>query len=186
MDTRAAMDNRKMILVVNHNPDWAKCFEQEANRIRLVLGDTVVQIHHIGSTAISHTKAKPVIDMLLELSSLDSFDQKSPLLAAAGYELKGEFGISGRRYFRRNDAAGQRTHQIHAFEAGVQNVIRHIAFRDYMRAHPVIAIEYGQLKQGLAEQNPDDMEAYIEGKDAFVKEHERRALLWASTVPARS
>jgi len=168
-----------MILVVNHNPDWAKSFQQEANRIQLTLGDTVVQIHHIGSTAISHTKAKPVIDMLLEVSSLVSFDQKSPLLTAAGYELKGEFGIPGRRYFRLNDAAGRRTHQIHAYEAGVQNVFRHIAFRDYMRAHPLSAIEYGQLKERLATQNPNNMDAYIDGKDAFVKEHERLALLWA-------
>ncbi|MDO8270589.1 MAG: GrpB family protein [Gammaproteobacteria bacterium] len=167
-----------MILVVKHNPDWARLFEQEAHRIRLAVGGTAVQIHHIGSTAISHTKAKPVIDILLEATSLDSLDQKNQSLEALGYEAKGEFGIPGRRYFRLDDATGRRTHQIHAFEAGVQNVIRHIAFRDYMRAHPPIAVEYGELKERLARENPNDMEAYIDGKDSFVKEHERRALLW--------
>ncbi len=140
-----------------------------------------MQIHHIGSTAISHTKAKPVIDILLEVTSLDSLDRQSPSLEALGYEVKGEFGIPGRRYFRLDDATGRRTHQIHAFESGVQNVIRHIAFRDYMRAHLSIAVEYGELKERLARENPNNMEAYIDGKDAFVKEHERRALLWAST-----
>lgn len=90
----------------------------------------------------------------------------------------GEFGITGRRYFRLNDEIGRRTHQIHAFEEGANNVTRHIAFRDYMRAHASIALEYGELKERLARENPDSMEAYIDGKEAFVKEHERRALLW--------
>jgi GrpB-like predicted nucleotidyltransferase (UPF0157 family) len=167
-----------MILVVEHSVDWANSFEREANRIGLALGAIVVRIHHIGSTAISHTKAKPVIDMLLEITTLESLDQKNHLMEALGYEVKGEFGIADRRYFRMDDAIGKRTHQVHAFEAGVQNVVRHIAFRDYMRAHPSIAIEYGELKERLARENPNDMEAYVGGKDAFVKEHERRALLW--------
>lgn len=173
-----------MILVVEHRPDWAMNFEQEASRIRLALGNVVVQVHHIGSTAICHTKAKPVIDMLLEVHSLESLDQKSPSLEALGYEAKGEFGIPGRRYFRLDDAAGRRTHQLHAFEAGSPNAVRHIAFRDYMRAHPAIAVEYGELKERLARDNPDDMQAYIDGKDAFVKEHERLALLWRVDIGA--
>lgn len=167
-----------MIHVVSHNPDWARRFEREVHRIQQVLGDIVVQIHHIGSTAIYHTKAKPVIDMLLEVTSLELLDQKSPSLEALGYEVMGEFGIPGRRYFRLDDTTGRRTHQIHAFKEGVQDVIRHIAFRDYMQAHPAVAVEYGELKDRLARENPNDMAAYIAGKDAFVKEHERLALLW--------
>ncbi len=176
-----------MIQVVSHNPIWAAMFEIEAERIVKAAGKTVVRIHHIGSTAIPLTKAKPIIDMLLEVISLEAIDEKSPMLKAFGYEAKGEFGIPGRRYFRLNDSDGTRTHHIHAFEVGVPNVIRHLAFRDYMRAHPSIAKEYGALKERLACAHPHDMEAYMEGKDAFVKEHERRALLCVNTtdtVPA--
>lgn len=161
-----------MILVLDHNPEWAKSFEREASKIRTALGATLVNIHHIGSTSITHTKAKPVIDILLEVSSLDELDQQSASLQALNYEAKGEFGIPGRRYYRLDDASGIRTHQVHAFEAGVHNVIRHLAFRDYMRAHPDIAAEYGDLKQRFARENPHDMAAYIDGKDFFVKEHD--------------
>ena len=70
---------------------------------------------------------------------------------------------------------------MHAFETGVPDVIRHLAFRDYMRAHPLLAAEYGKLKEGLADAHRHDGTAYVQGKDAFVKEHERRALLWASS-----
>jgi GrpB-like predicted nucleotidyltransferase (UPF0157 family) len=93
-----------MILVLDHNPEWAKSFEHEASRIVAALGVTLVNIHHIGSTSITYTKAKPVIDILLEVSSLDELDQQSASLQALGYEAKGEFGIPGRRYFRLDDA----------------------------------------------------------------------------------
>jgi GrpB-like predicted nucleotidyltransferase (UPF0157 family) len=176
-----------MIRVVGHDPAWAAKFEVEAGRITGAAGEAAVRVHHIGSTAIPRTRAKPVIDILLEATSLEDLDRKTPMLEALGYEAKGEFGISGRRYFRLDDSDGIRTHQIHAFEAGVPNVIRHVAFRDYMRAHPVLAEEYGALKQRLADAYPHDMAAYMAGKDAFVKEHERRALLWVrntGVVPA--
>ena len=171
-----------MIRVVNHDPAWSARFEIEAERISEALGEALLRVHHIGSTAIPQTKAKPVIDILLEVVSLEALDQKAPVLEALGYESMGEFGIPGRRFFRRDDLDGTRTHQVHSFEAGVPDVIRHLAFRDYMRAHPRLAEEYGELKEGLANAYRHDRTAYVEGKDAFVKEHERRALLWAGNT----
>lgn len=173
-----------MIRVVAHDPAWPAKFEAEAERIAEAVGEAVVRIHHIGSTAISQTKAKPVIDILMEVTSLGVLDRKAPMLEALGYEVMGEFGIPDRRYFRLDDSNGTRTHQVHAFEAGVPNVVRHLAFRDYMRAHPLVAEEYGALKEHLANAHPHDGAAYMDGKDAFVKEHERRALLWA--IPRRA
>lgn len=95
-----------------------------------------------------------------------------------GYEVLGEFGIPGRRYFRRDDSAGTRTHQIHAFKAGTPDVTRHLAFRDYMIAHTTKAQAYSELKQKLAREHAGDLESYIAGKDSFVKEHEALALAW--------
>lgn len=171
-----------MIHVVSHDPAWADKFEVEAGRIGKALGTVVVRIQHIGSTAIPRIKAKPIIDILLEVVSLEALDGRSPMLEALGYEAKGEFGIPGRRYFRLDDTSGTRTHQIHAFEAGVPGAVRHVAFRDYMRAHPLAAEAYGALKERLAEAHPHDMTAYMDGKDPFVKEHETRALLWAGNT----
>ena len=170
-----------VIRVVSHDPAWLVKFQIEAERIAEALGKVLTRAHHIGSTAIPQAKAKPVIDILLEVVSLQALDQNTPLLEALGYESKGEFGIPGRRYFRRDDLQGNRTHQVHAFEAAVPDVVRHLAFRDYMRAHPLLAAEYGKLKEGLADAHRHDRTAYVQGKDAFVKEHERRALLWASS-----
>jgi GrpB-like predicted nucleotidyltransferase (UPF0157 family) len=168
-----------MIRVVEHDPAWASRFEAASVQVMAAAGNAAVRIHHIGSTAIPLTRAKPIIDMLLEVASLEALDGASPMLEALGYEAMGEFGIPRRRYFRLDDCDGTRTQQIHAFEAGVPDVIRHLAFRDYMRAHPVAARDYGVLKARLADAHRFDLAAYIDGKDAFVKEHERRALLWA-------
>jgi GrpB-like predicted nucleotidyltransferase (UPF0157 family) len=122
--------------------------------------------------------AKPIIDVLVEVESLRRLDQETPALEAIGYEAKGEYGIPGRRYFRKDDARGVRTHQLHAFEKQSGHIARHLAFRDYMIAHPDEAQTYATLKQRLAYEHPEDIEAYMDGKNAYIKEQERRALLW--------
>jgi GrpB-like predicted nucleotidyltransferase (UPF0157 family) len=132
------------------------------------LGENVITIHHIGSTAIETIYAKPIIDMLVEVSEIDRVDDRNSNMQALGYECMGEFGILQRRFFRKDNAAGIRTHHIHIFAANTAQVIRHLAFRDYLRSHPAAAQAYSELKQQLAQQHPTDIEAYMDGKAAFI------------------
>ena len=169
------------VLVVPYDPAWPREFESEASRIAEALKNVASAVHHIGSTSIPGSPAKPIIDMLVEVTDLPSLERRTVAIERLGYEAMGEFGIPYRRYFRKNNAAGIRTHQIHAFESGSDGAIRHLAFRDYMIAHPLAAQAYGELKQSLACQNLDSIEAYMEGKDAFVKQHEALALAWRRT-----
>src|SRR5262249_30641110 len=105
------------VRVVPHRESWKDEFESEAVRVRDALGAALERLHHIGSTAIPGIHAKPVIDMLAEVETLDAVDAARTKMEALGYEAMGEFGIPGRRYFRK-DTAGARTHQIHAFVVG--------------------------------------------------------------------
>ena len=173
------------IQVVAHDPAWRIEFEAEAKRISRALGDIVVSLHHIGSTAIPGIFAKPIIDILLEVDDIVELDDRSSAMEELGYEAMGEFGILGRRYFRKNNASGVRTHQVHAFEADSTEVERHLAFRDYMIAHPVEAQTYSELKQKLAQEHPDDIEAYMDGKIPYIKEHEARAIAWRLSQTAK-
>ena len=166
------------IQVVPHNVAWKSDFETEGNLMVNALGETVVALHHIGSTAIPGIYAKPIIDFLLEVDDITHMDDKQPVVEQLGYEALGEFGIPGRRYFRKNNAAGIRTHQIHTFQTGNPEIERHLAFRDYMVAHPEAAQAYSALKQKLAQAHPDDIEAYMDGKDPFIKDHEAQAITW--------
>lgn len=166
------------IEVVPYDPEWAEAFQAESKRIRAALGTNAVAVHHIGSTAIPGIHAKPVIDLLVEAQNLEATDGSRPAMASLGYESMGEFGIPGRRYFRKDDANGIRTHQVHVFEIGSPQVARHLAFRDFMIAHPNDALRYSDLKRRLAKEHPFDPEAYMDGKDPFIQEIDRRAAIW--------
>ena len=169
---------QRKIEVVPYDPGWVSEFEIEGKRISRALGEMVARLHHIGSTAILGIYAKPIIDFLLEVYDIVDLDDKSSVLEGLGYEAKGEFGIPGRRYFRKNDTSGVRTHQIHAFGVGSPEIERHLAFRDYMSVHAAEARAYSELKQSLAILHPHDIQAYMDGKDAFIKEHEANAIAW--------
>jgi GrpB-like predicted nucleotidyltransferase (UPF0157 family) len=169
------------IKVVPHNTRWQEIFQTEARHIAAALGENVIAIHHIGSTAIPNIFAKPVIDLLVEVRDIAQLDGRSSAMESLGYEVMGEFGMPGRRYFRKDDEEGIRTHQIHAFESGSIEVERHLAFRDYMIAHPDEARLYSELKCKLAEHS-QDLDGYMDGKDDFIKEMDRKAALWCESL----
>ncbi len=165
-------------IVVPHDPTWADAFHAEAALVSAALGDALVQLHHIGSTSIPGIHAKPVIDMLGEATNLALIDERSSALVELGYEGLGECGIPRRRYFRKDNAAGHRTHHLHIFASGDVELARHLAFRDFLRAHPQIARKYSDLKRQLMIACEGDIERYIDGKDAFIKDVDRQAAAW--------
>ncbi len=170
------------VLVVEYDARWPAAFSRADLELGATMGTNLLALHHIGSTSIPNMSAKPVIDMLAVVQDLAALDDISPRIEQLGYEAMGEFGIPGRRYFRRDDAAGRRTHQLHAFAEGSPHIARHLAFRDYLRSHGDAATEYATLKRRLAQQHPDDMAAYMDGKDAFIRDVEARALVWSTHV----
>lgn len=162
--------------VLEYDSNWPALFEKEKALLLENFGAAIVRVHHIGSTSVYGLSAKPVIDIMLEVNSLDELDDAKARFEALGYEVKGEFGIARRRYFQKGGY--NRTHQIHAFVAGDEHVIRHLAFRDYLKAHPHVRLEYQDLKIKVASECNDDIEGYCDGKDGFVKHHEAKALEW--------
>ena len=165
------------IKVIEYNPVWEKLYKQEADNIRKILGELLIEIYHIGSTAVVGLKAKPIIDIMPVVRDIDSVDLHNLDFEKLGYECMDEFGIPKRRYFRKG--GDERTHQIHIFEQNNQKDInRHLAVRDFLKTHSDVAAEYGELKINLAMKYPNDIEAYCDGKDAFVKLMEEKALKW--------
>ena len=164
------------VMVVSYRPEWPALFEAEAGRLRAVFGSALRDLHHIGSTSIPGLAAKPVIDMIPVLDRIEAAEERAAALADLGYEGLGENGISGRRYCRKG--GDDRTHQLHCFAAGNPHIRRHLAFRDFLRAHPGICDGYAALKSALAAAHPEDIEGYMQGKDAFIQEVEQMALAW--------
>lgn len=167
----------RQIQVVPYDPMWPARFRAEALRLRSLLGDNAVAFHHIGSTAIPEIKAKPIIDLLVEVRDLAGVDALNEKMKRHGYLPKGELGIPGRRYFRKGSDI-HHTHHVHIFQIGDPHIERHITFRDYLRTHPLEALAYSQLKESLALHFQEDPEGYMDGKDAFIQKIEGKAKLW--------
>jgi GrpB-like predicted nucleotidyltransferase (UPF0157 family) len=169
------------ILIQEHNESWPLAFQTERDNLVLAVPMKIKGIHHIGSTSVPGLAAKPIIDIMLEVADVEALDKLRHCFEALGYECMGEFGIAGRRFFRKG-RPNRRTHHIHAFEVDSIGARRHLAFRDYMRAHPQIAAEYEALKRAIAAGCDGDIERYCDGKAEFVREHERLALDWWTQV----
>ncbi|MGM0828222.1 MAG: GrpB family protein [Bacillota bacterium] len=163
------------VKVVPHQSDWKEKFEMEKRKLTKLLPDAT--IHHIGSTSVPGLAAKPIIDILIEVPGLESIDDQTEEFSQLDFVGKGENGIPNRRYFYKGEGNKRIVH-LHIFPYGIDHVIRHLAFRNYLREHNAEARRYGELKSRLAKKFQQDMEGYIQGKDQFVKDLEKKALNW--------
>lgn len=162
--------------VVPYNSEWPNMFQNERIALAQILNDELINIYHIGSTSIPGLIAKPIIDILIVVKDINKIDEYNAALELIGYAAKGENGIPNRRYFQKG--GDNRTHHLHIYELNDFNITRHIAFRDYLIAHPEQANRYADKKLALVKQNATDIEAYIEGKNDLVKELEEHAIEW--------
>jgi GrpB-like predicted nucleotidyltransferase (UPF0157 family) len=168
--------------LVPHSALWAEMAAAETQRLKESLGDILATVHHIGSTSIPGILAKPIIDFIPVVTSHAALDASAPKLEALGYDYLGEFGLPGRRYCRLNDpATGKRKFQLHCYEAGYSEIDRHLAFRDYLRAHPLKAKAYEAEKIRAAKLHPDNTLDYNAEKNDWIKAAERDALAWLPT-----
>jgi GrpB-like predicted nucleotidyltransferase (UPF0157 family)/ketosteroid isomerase-like protein len=157
--------------ITPHDPRWAGAFETEARVWRDALGDALVAIHHMGSTAVPGIMAKPTIDILVEAQDLAEVEARTPALEALGYEARGEYGIEGRRYFvRRTDLDWLRGFHVHVYATGSGQLARHLLFRDVLRARPAIARAYEDLKRSLASPDGVLVEDYAARKWSFIED----------------
>ncbi len=166
----------RKVEVTAYNAIWPSLFEIESQQLQAIFKGEIVQIHHIGSTAVPGLSAKPIIDIMPVVKAIDRIDCFHSEMINIGYEPKGENGLPGRRYFQKG--GDKRTHHIHVYEEGNPDIERHLAFRDYLRKHPEAADKYSSLKIELAKKNPFDIEAYIKGKSELVQEIEKKAINW--------
>lgn len=165
--------NVAMIEIVSYDCAWPSWFEAEAARIRRAMGDQALRIEHVGSTAIPGLDAKPVIDIQISVAALGVPRVYSEPLARLGY-CHIPLGAFDSIYpFFQKPAKWPSTHHIHLCIFGSEQERRHLAFRDYLRAHPGVAAEYVALKRGLAAAHDgstlESRERYSLSKTRFVE-----------------
>lgn len=170
---------REEIAISPYDRRWPESFRQEKEHLQSCLpADVVRRIEHFGSTAVPGLAAKPIVDMLVEVTDLQATrDRITPVLESQGYDYfwRPTHGDDGPPFYawfiKRDPGTGARTHHIHMVEAGPEFAghWERLLFRDYLIEHPDVAKEYEGLKVGLASAAQQDRVAYTRGKTDFIR-----------------
>jgi GrpB-like predicted nucleotidyltransferase (UPF0157 family) len=165
---RALMETMQHLIEIrDYDPHWGKAFDELRAKLSAALGSLAVEIEHVGSTAVPGLPAKPIIDIDVVVESEAAFAAVREKLALAGYVYEGDLGISGRHAFEATDPAP--AHHLYVCARDNAELRRHLAFRDYLRAHPDAAGEYGAMKYRAAAEAGADRAAYGAAKREFIE-----------------
>ena len=180
MEAKGTRIDKPNIVVKGYDPAWPRLFEKLRGRVLDALGEElVVTVEHVGSTAVPGLAAKPVVDIDAVVSSTEDVPLAIERLERAGYRHEGDLGIPGREAFE--PPVGVPWHHLYVLPAGGEELRRHLAFRDHLRAHPREAAAYADLKREAARRVGGDRRSYTDAKKEFVE----RAVAQRPNGPAR-
>ncbi len=155
------------IILTPHQPQWKEWAKDEIDNLSAVLFEYAPIINHIGSTAIPAIQAKPIIDILVEISPGVDWHQARVEMESAGYICM-SFSLN-RMSFNKGyapDGYAEKVFHIHFHRIGDND---EILFRDYLNNHPVAARQYEKLKLSLLPKYKNNRDCYTNAKSEFVK-----------------
>lgn len=158
---------RGIVELSDYDLNWNIEYKKEEELLKKVLSDRIKEIHHIGSTSIEGLKAKPVIDILVVIESLEEIPEIEKMLKPYDYENRGQQGVSD-RYFFAKGPEDARSHYIHFVEPNSNTYYNQIYFKRYLLEHPEYIKKYCDLKQELASKYSDERSKYTKGKNDFI------------------
>jgi len=162
------------IYLAPYDPNWPKHFRLHADRIRDALGERALLLEHVGSTSVPGLSAKPTIDMVLAVSNSADEPSYVPPLEARGFVLR----IREPDWFKHRLLKPPSPEaNLHVFSFGCEEIVRMLAFRDWLRTHDDDRQLYEQAKRRLAARTWQDTQNYADAKSEVVQEILGRALL---------
>ncbi len=160
---------RGNVELISHEEEWNKNAENVILELKQLLGDAVVDIQHVGSTAIDSIYAKPIIDIVIGVRDLNDIVSYVRLLEQHDFVFRGE-DVEGQLLFVMGDfEKDTRTHHIHVVKWNGEEWNNYINFRDYLNCHPDKARLYDACKKKMASQFPDDRRSYTAGKQELIE-----------------
>lgn len=160
------------IELVPYDNQWPQLAEVEIKMLQEALPKNhIIDIQHVGSTAIPGILAKPIIDIQIAVDSLVAVKKIAiETLKNNGYEYWDEDPDPEKMFFVKGmpPFGDKRTHHVHIIEPKAKRWQSRIIFRDYLIAHPEAAREYEQLKIKLAQEYTYDREQYTDAKTKFI------------------
>jgi len=159
---------RGTVALEPYDPTWPAAYRGEVDRLRQLVGKRIRRFEHVGSTAVEGLVAKPIIDLLGIVDTLDSARTLVPVLEANAYEFRPNDPVPDRLFLAKGPRS-RRTHYLRLAEPRSDTVREELTFRDHLRTHPEDRAAYAELKRRLAARYPDDREAYTAGKGPFIE-----------------
>ena len=153
--------DRKRVIVLPYDKAWKTAFEGIRRELEAALGDGILGIEHVGSTAVEGLSAKPCIDLDVIIRDYRVFDTVVQKLEEIGYFHEGDLGIRGREAFRYTGKPHLMKHHLYVCPRDSRELHRHLVFRDFLRSNPGAAEKYGRVKEQGARLFPEDIEGYM-------------------------
>ena len=157
------------ITVVPYDPQWVVDFEAIKVEIVAAVGDLILTVEHVGSTAVEDLWAKPIIDLDVVIADTTTLPAVIGGLAAIGYIHEGDLGIEGREAFRYDGKPHLRKHHLYVCPQNSKELHHHLTFRSYLRSHPEAVEEYSRIKEQAAQLDPNSIDDYIAHKSACIQ-----------------
>ncbi|WP_395760724.1 GrpB family protein [Bacillus sp. 3G2] len=166
---------KQTITIEEYNIKW----ENEFNKLQIIINNAmeelVLSVEHVGSTAVKGLVSKPILDIDIVIEEYGIFLEVVKRLETIGYYHQADWSFKGRETFGRKDAfvpwseenTAWMEHHLYVCDKNSEELRRHIVFRDYLREHEDVAVEYGRLKEELARESKNRA-SYSEGKTAFI------------------
>jgi GrpB-like predicted nucleotidyltransferase (UPF0157 family) len=167
--TKASRQTAHPVEVVAHDPQWAWAYARERELVASETGSSFISFEHIGSTAVPGLRAKPIIDMMAAVFTLEEVDALFPTLHKLGYELI-ETGMRNRHFLRKQDVHRRQVFHLHIVEQSSWDERNERLLRDYLLDHPEAVRAYGELKDTLAKAHAHDSLAYTKAKTKFIQD----------------
>ncbi len=159
----------KRVVVLPYDEQWRQDFLKIEAELSEALGQLAIGIEHVGSTSVQGLSSKPIIDIDVVIEDYSELGNVVSALGEIGYQHEGNLGIAGREAFRYDGKEHLQNHHLYVCPKDSPELKRHLAFRDYLRAHPAAIREYSRIKEEGAALYPDDIERYIAHKSPFIE-----------------
>lgn len=159
----------KRVVVEAYDEAWERNFVSVKTELDEALGDLALRIEHVGSTSVRGLSAKPILDIDVVIRDYSQFGAVVRALEKIGYRHEGDLGIPGREAFKYEGKEHLQKHHLYVCPQDGAELRRHLAFRDYLRAHPEAVREYSRIKEEGAALYPDDIDGYIAYKSPFIE-----------------
>lgn len=174
------MTKNRSYKIIPYDPNWPILFSQESKKIGNIIGDNILETHHIGSTSIIGMSGKPTIDILFIVKDVSKISEKIIDMEKIGYTSLGSFNAKNSHLFEK-EKNGNRIFIVHFYQKDHPEIKQILAIRDYLRNHENEATKYSEIKFSLFQKFPNDYKQYRKLKDEYMESLKERAIFWSES-----